>query len=307
MPMPDWTVPMRLTTPSGYLDLNTNVDADGVATADPDAILGAFTLRQDACDASIEVRIERARDNVPQADGYTQYDRFLSGTDLKMTVQLWEERGDTKPACDMQRVLMYDLLARRVRSMKDAADNSGRLAWVPYQGATDYRMQDDVKLYGYLQEGRFADGAGLELAWLLDSPFPYAQNLTQTRTACEDGDTVTISNVGSAEYYPVIEVNMFDGVPDAGAVASFLIENLTTGEQFSYLGAGLPGGHAIAAGGHWIEIDCFTNRSTKDGDVRNEAAGIAQLDSEYWLLAVGDNDIRITGCDMDVLWAPAWG
>jgi hypothetical protein len=95
------------------------------------------------------------------------------------------------------------------------------------------------------------------------------------------------------------------GSASGSTVNDFTITNATTGQQFVYNSA-LPGAIAIA-GGSYAEIDVFKNSIFRNGNLTNLKAGVDELNSEYFSLALGTNSVQIAGCDMDVLWAPAWG
>lgn len=285
--VPVWTDRFDLTNPySGTLTFN-------VQTAD-----GLFLLDQDACDFQIGVRATKF--HVPQADGDILPDRFLSGTEMPLTIQLWEQ--ERQPACGEVLVAMLDLLSGSLRSLLNAGDNEGRLAWEIAGGAT--RMLDDLRLFVYPS---FKAGSGVNpiVTVTVDSKYPYAQDLTQTRTGIADAATVTITNGGNADYFPVFQVNRLNGATSGTPVSSFLLENLTTGQQIDW-DASQPGGSVIP-GGSYGEISTFDNTFYLNGDSSNEQAGILQLDTEYFVLVPGANDITINGCATDVLHQAAWG
>lgn len=292
--VPSWDAPTQfdLTNPySGTLSFN-------VQTAS-----GLYLLVNDGCDFQESVR--STVDNVPQADGAILHPRFLTGTQMPLKIGLWQD-ADTI-ACDDLLVEMLDTLSGAFRSLLNAGDNEGRLAWEIAGG--NERMLDDVRLLVYPS---FQPGPPPTFTVTIDSGYPYAQDLNQTRTPCADGATATINNTGSADYMPVFQVNRLNGAPAGAApVSAFTIDNLTTGEQFVYDDS-LPGAAAIAAN-RYAEITTFANtvyQSTTaigPGDGRNLKAGVDELNSEYFALRIGSNDIEITGCDMDILWAPAWG
>ncbi len=259
---------------------------------------GIYLVQQDGCDFHIDVR--STTDNVPQADGSILHTRFLTGVTIPMTIQLWETRREV--ACEGELLVeMLDNLSGALRSLLNAGDNEGRLAWT-VDGGND-RMVDDVRLLVY---PTFTPGPPPTVTFTLDSQYPYAQDLVQTRTPISDGATVVVDNTGSADYMPVFLVNMLNGVVGTGAVHNFTISNLTTGEQFVY-DDGLPGASPISAGGHYAEINTFSNTIFEDGDGANLKAGVDELNSEYFGLPVGSSAITITGADMDILWAPAYG
>lgn len=257
---------------------------------------GLYLFDQAGCSLDFEVRSTKS--NVPQANGSILHHRFLTGAVMPLTIQLWEEPD--KVACGEVLQNMLDELSGALRSLLNAGDNEGRIAWEVAGG--DERMLDDVRLLVYpsYQMG----GLGV-VTVTLDSRYPYAQDLVQTRTGIANGATVTITNTGTADYDPVFQVNRLNGVTAATAVNAFTIENLTTGLQFDYTDA-LPGAVPISAGGNYAEIDVFGNTIYLNGDGANLKAGVLELDSEYFPLQIGANNIKITGCDTDVLHAPAW-
>lgn len=267
---------------------------------------GLFLLRGTEC--SIEQAVRATTDNVPQADGSILHHRFLTGTKIGLVIELWDDStGTQQVACDEKLAEMLDLLSGSLRSLLNAGDNEGRLAWLVDGQLT--RMLDDVRLLEY---PKFLAGVGEPIVTcVIDSEYPYAQDLTQTLTGCADGANVTVDNTGSADYFPVFQVNRLNGAPAGSSpVSSFTITNYTTGEQFVYDNS-FPGAIAIPAN-RFAEITTFTNTiyqsttATGPGNGRNLKAGVDELNSEYFALRVGSNEIIIDGCDMDILWAPAW-
>lgn len=278
--IPIWSVPtvFDLTNPySGILQFNVE---------DPES---AFLVNQAGCQFKIGVR--STTDNVPQSDGSILHHRFLTGTQIAMTVELWV--NDQNPACSEILVDMLDMLMGSLRSLLNAGDNEGRLSWTIPGGNT--RMLDDVRLLEYPV---FAmNGAVATVSFVLDSQYPYAQDLTQISTDIADGATETLDNEGTADYFPVFKV--------FGPTSAFTLENLTTGIQIEY-NAALPDAVAIG-GGDYAEINTFTNEIFLNGDGANLKAGIMQLASDYPSLVVGENDVTIDGASAEALWAPAWG
>ncbi len=259
---------------------------------------GIYLVDQGGCDFHIDVR--STTDNVPQADGSILHTRFLTGVTIPMTIQLWETRNEL--ACHGELLVeMLDNLSGALRSLLNAGDNEGRLAY-QVDGQND-RMVDDVRLLVY---PTFTPGPPPTVTFTIDSRYPYAQDLTQQRTTFLNGVPQSIDNTGTAGYWPVFQVNRAAGVTNTAAVNDFTIQNITTGIDFVYSSSN-PGADPISAGGHYAEIDTFGNTIYLDGDGADLAAGITELESDYWPLVTGENDIVITGCDMDMLWAPAWG
>ncbi len=85
-----------------------------------------------------------------------------------------------------------------------------------------------------------------------------------------------------------------------GNIASAILSGSNVADFFLQ-----PGANAIP-GGHYAELDCFGNTFYLDGNQANQDAGISQLESEYFVLVPGDNDITIAGATTDVLWQAAW-
>ncbi len=281
--VPDWSKPMTLTSPVGDLLLNQEVPG-----------LGAYFLDGDGCKFNIGVR--STKDHVPQADGDILHHRFLTGTEMPLKIQLWESAERNAVACDALLELMLDTLTRHMRALLNAGDNEGRLAWAIPSGGP-IRMLDDIRLLVYPDYTQDPSAMGSTVLATVDSQYPFAQDLNQTSTDIADGGTQVLNNTGSAAYTPVFQVQ--------GPTTGFSLINLTTGQQFDY-DSNLPGAVAIG-GGNYAEIDTFRNTIFLNGSGANLKAGVSQLTSDYWELAVGTNSVMIDGADVTVLWAPAWG
>lgn len=247
--------------------------------------------------------VRSTKTNVPQADGSILHRRFLTGAEMVLAIKMMET--PEKPACDWLLQDMTDELFGAFRSLLNAGDNQGRIAWLTPQeggGFGPTRMLDDIRLLVYPKEVFSTGFQGVVVT--VDSKWPNALDLTQQRTAVDDGDTVTLDNTGNATMLPVFQVNRLDGVTQSSSVSAFTITNTTTGYQFEWDDS-LPGASAIPAD-HYAELSCFDNTIYKDGDSTNEDPGIVQLSSDYFGLEPGENDITIDGAPMDVLWQPAW-
>lgn len=299
-PVPDWTQEFRLTNPyttargGNWLTFNVQTES------------GIYLLDQQACAINFDVRSTKI--DVPQGDGAILPERFITGAVADLSVQLWKTTGE--PACDASIVTMLDDLVGATRSLLNAGDNQGRLAWdVP--GGFVERMVDDVRLLTY---PRFTfQGPAPVVVFTIDSKFPYAMDEADTITNCLDGDEVVITNEGTADYYPVFFVNRtWNGASwDVGssAIDTFTIQNLTTGLDFNFDDA-LPGGQEISAN-HYAGIDTFVN-TIYEFDVAEDPGtnldpSVVQLASEYIPIVMGSNTFKITGADMAVLWANAYG
>ncbi len=286
--IPDWNVPMTLT--SIYGNIQFGVQTDRLYLLDPAA-----------CQFDITVR--STSDNIPQADGEILHHRFLTGTQIQLAIQLWET--DNVRACDELLGDMLDELTKHFRALLNAGDNEGRLAWLPDGNSSPtslYRMLDDCRLLSY-PTFNVQQPLGI-VNVTIDSQYPYAQDLTQQSTVIADGGTAVLSNVGSADYWPVLRISS-----SGGNITAFTVDNGLT--QLVYNSA-LPGAQEVIPA-NCIEIDMFRNTIFEDinctgaGNDTNLKAGIDELNSDYWALLVGDNNVSITGADLEVLWAPAWG
>lgn len=298
-PVPDWTQQFRLTNPY------TTAQGDDWLYFNTQTASGIYLLDQKACAVNFDVRSTKL--DVPQGDGAILPERFLTGAVADLSVQLWE--NSNVPACDELLQAMLDDLTGAVRSLLNAGDNEGRLSWT-LPDNTD-RMVDDARLLTY---PRFTmDGPTPVVVFTLDSQYPYAVTEADTYTNCLDGIETTITNGGTADYYGVFQVNRTrvgsSWVVGGTAVHSFTIQNLTTGLDFNFDDT-LASAPEISAN-HFGEIDCFRN-TMYEMDVAADPGtdltpSIIQTDSEYFQLVMGENRIKITGADMAVIHADAWG
>lgn len=283
-PVADWSVPFTLTSPYGTLVLNTAIPG-----------LGIYFLNPQSCQMSLDVRATKS--NVPQSDGSILHRRFMTGMEGQLAIQLWNNADAV--ACDEQLQEMQDLLTKHLRALLNAGDNEGRLSWSPAGG--NQRMLDDIRLLVYPLATLIDSNAGTELSCTIDSEFPYAQDENQTTTSINDGGSSALVNDGSAEYFPVFKVY----APNPGPMTAFTLTNAASALQIVY-DSTLPGADTVAFG-DYIEINTFRNTAYLNGNGADMKAGIDELSSEYWPLLVGSNSVSITGGNLQVLWAPAWG
>lgn len=282
----DWSVPFVLTTP--YANLEFNVEMPG---------LGLYLLRQDGCSTGISVR--QTTDNIPQADGSIPHHRFLTGVQIVLAIQLWADADSI--ACDEQLQTMLDTLKGAFRSLLNAGDNEGRIAWEPVGGSSadsTYRMLDDIRLLVYADPKPIS----LETEWVwevgvtIDTRYPYAEDLTQIQDTVTT--TATLTNLGNADFWPVWKVN--------GPFDTFTLLNEDTGLQIVY-DSSLPGAVSVA-GGDYAEIDTFQGTIFLNGSGADLSAGIDALNTDDFPLIPGDNLISLTGDppDADCLYQAAW-
>lgn len=280
----DWSVPFNILSPYGNLPINQTIPNVGI-----------YFLRPNGCQSGVEVR--STKDNVPQSDGSILHRRFMTGMTVELVIQCWNNADAV--ACDEQLQTMLDLLSKHLRALLNAGDNQGRLSWFP--AGENQRMIDDIRLLVYPLATIVGDSGGTEVACTIDSEYPYAQDENQTSTLISDGGSSVLNNDGSADYFPVFLVSG----PGVAATSAFTLTNSTTGQQIVY-DATLPGAVAIG-GADYVEINTFRNTAYLNGSGANLKAGIDEQNSEYWPLAVGNNTVTITGGDVQILWAPAWG
>lgn len=297
MPVADWNVPFHLTSAlwsATVLDINTPV----LFTNGP----GMYVLVNDACQLTNTVR--ETTDFIPQSPGAILHRRFAGNMEMALTIQLWQDAD--KIACDELLQEMMDDLMGYLYQLINAGDNEGRISWRPSgdsSSISQYRMLDDIRLLTY-PAGEQQPGAPFTITVTVDTQYPYAEDLTQTRTAISTGTTVVINNRGTAPTFPVYQANRLNGVTQGGGT-TFEIQNLTTGVTLSWNGA-LPGGGGALGPATYIEIDTFRNTMFTNGTGSNRTPGIDMPDSDFPILVPGPNSIHMVGQDVDVLWNSAW-
>lgn len=273
--VPDWSAPNEfiLTNPyNGTMSFNVVTDR-------------FFALDNKQCQFRIFPRVTKS--NIPQFDGSILHQRFLTGCEIDLTIELWEDKET--PACDSLLAEMLDDLTGAFRSLLNAGDNEGRLAW-PVAGQNE-RMLDDVRMLTYPV---VSVGEVLTVVKVtIDSQFPYAQDLAEgLPQAFVAGVPQVITNSGNADYYPVFKVY--------GPTSVFSVSNATTGEDLFYIGTAI-------GSGDYVELNSFTNTAFLNGDGADLLDGIDVAGSLFPRLIPGANTIEVDLADMDVLWAPAWG
>jgi len=276
----DWTVPFSLITPQGTLVLNAPTTTLG-------GDQGTFLLVPDQCQSQIPLR---ATDNdIPQQDGETLHERFYKGYLLNLAVALTEST-DTM-ACDTLLQDMADTLMRHVRALTNPVD--GRVYWTP-NGASQ-RMLKNVKLMEPAAPN-LADGGLTIVSFQVKSPYPYEWTQAETTTTITAGNSDTLTNNGTADFYPVIRV-------DAGASSFTITNNSIVDEQGNPLAIVYSG---AAIGGSYGELDCFKGTFYQDGDGANLSGDLDVFQTTFFPLQVGVNVIDVVGADIDILWQDAW-
>lgn len=294
MPLADWNVPFLLTSQvysPDLLPLNTLVTLPSGAT-------GYYFVRQDGC--SLRNTVRETKDNIPQFNGSILHRRFLQGLEMTLTLQLWQDQNT--PGCKVEALQqeMLDVLMGYLNGLLNAVDNQGRISWSP-GGGYEERMLDNLRLLVWPTEQR--SGIPLELTFVVDTEYPYTEQLRQELTHLDDGDTATFTNIGNAYTYPVIQLNMNNGVPDAGSVSGTVT---ITGDTGTIIWLSSSPGSQLIPGGSYGEIDTFRETMFMNGDGANLTPGIDIINTMFFGLPPGTSSITITGCMCDVLWNPAW-
>lgn len=260
----------------------------------------------DNCQCGAGMRV--TRDSVPQSGGDIMHKHFKTGFVFQMAAiaavikgAVSGEGGEISgPVCGSDLVDMFDNLMFTLNAMQNV---DGNLIWQP-TGHPDRAM--------YSARWLGADGSGgtgftaveterddeifVGITFALLSPFPYAMDAAQTTTPLGGSSPVTITQGGTVEFFPVIRV--------FGPTSAFVLHNNTTGELLSY-SAAFPGASAIPPG-QYIEFDFFRNTAYFNGDGANAKPGIDVLNSDFWSLIPGDNELECDGASADLLWQNAY-
>ena len=296
----DWTTLFELTS-SDYAD--SPIPGSVVPTPPGDGRLplnqaiafnngtGYYRLVSEACSLTNTVR--ETKDFIPQADGSILHRRFLGGMEMGLTVQMWAE-GTI--ACDELLQEMVDVLNGYLYGLLNAGDNRGRISWALPGGGND-RMLDDLRLLGFPVESQ-QRGSPFQMAFTVDTYYPYAEDLTPTIEAMDPVGGV-ITNSGNRPTYPVWR--MYDGI-------YFTITNVTTGDVFQF-DSSQPGCPTVNIG-DFVEINTFRDTIFLNGNGANLKPGIVMVNSDFFTLPPGANTISISGlpiaagseCEINSAW-----
>lgn len=292
MPNLEWEVPHAIESPEGTLVLNV-----------PDVVTGrCFRVYPDGYRIVPSLRV--TQDNISQADGSVLHPRWKTGMVATMRVAFHIAEGgdgvsDYVPACGADLREMDDELALHLNALRQLTTTTQRLLWTP-TGYGQQRMLDQVQLLSWPDPSYDGDEASQTFA--LETPFPYAEDATETSTALTAIIPSTLTNLGTAAFSPVARV--------AGPAFGF---TLTNADDLDADGNPLqlvydstrPGGLAIPPG-HYAEIDFFRGTVYQDGSGVNLISGIDPTVSDFWRLVPGANIVTITGANATVLWNNAW-
>lgn len=274
----EWGKPMSLSCDGVTINFN-EVDGGG------DPVYPCYSLLPDGCDASWDPRV--TKDNVPADHGSLLRKRYATGTEVRLTVEPWE--GFDEPACGDLLTTMMDDLRKLLWRLLTVTDDSGRFTFTPSGKPT--RIIDAVKLLELPRPTR-VDNVRLQQEFTIDSPFPYAVDLTQT-TQTINNTTATVVMSGTADFKPVMKVFSFSAWTvvhnGLGVVVSFDPTR--------------PGAGALA--GSYIEIDFFRNTAFVDGNGADAMCGIEIELSDFFPLPPGNNSIT-TDANVQFLLNNAW-
>lgn len=271
----EWNVPASLTTDAGTLNFNT---------------FPGLILVPGSCAANKVIRAPV--DPVPQGDGDILHRKWQTGYQYKLVCQAWETENSI--ACDEDARLLGEQLGLHLYAM---LRSRGRYCWTPTNYGDNRALDEAYWFEGVTQS--LSDGGIVQFEFSIDSPFPYAIDLTQQAIALTDGGTTTITNAGNCDFYPVIQVQ--------GPTSGFNLSNFTALQGLNY-DASRPGADPIA-GGHYAEIDTFKGTIYLDGDGADLSAGIdpevTNLEEPLKVMA-GANDFQIVGASATVLMNHSW-
>ncbi len=273
----DWSKLNTLTTPLGNLALNA---ASG----------NRYVALNARCDSGADLRV--TFDNIPQSDGQLNHTQYLTGYKMRLAFALWTGTAEVgSPACGGDAQSMLDELGAHIDALRNPTGTT-RIVWTPESMAS--RMVNEINLLEKpvvtVEPG--GDEGIVTVTFAVVSPFPYEMSESeQTPATIADGATETLVNAGSTRFWPVFRVN--------GATSSFSIVNNTTGERIDYDGTAI-------GGGHYAEIDTFRGTVYLDGSSSNLLNGIDFTTTDFFALAVGDNDVSIDGAGCTVLWNDAY-
>lgn len=274
----------------GELDLNAAVTLD--------AGQGIYLLNPQGCRWEVPLRLTNT--NFPQKDGTQLHTRFLEGAEMTLAVQMWETLDDV--ACDELLQDMVDNLRRHIRQLVrpplwtpgPVVAQDPRIYWTP-DGEAE-RMLKNVRLQETTEQT--LENNVTQIVFKVKSFYPYAMDAAEIT----DNPPDTLVNGGSADFWPVIKVN--------GPTSAFIITNQSIldddGAQLEISYDGSQIGASAIGGGNYVEIDTFFETLYLNGSGANMKPGLVMADTTFWPIAVGSNQIIISGATADILWQNAW-
>lgn len=276
----DWETVFTIVSPAGNLALNADIGGGRSYKVDPKKSVARRGVRVNT-------------DNVPQGDGEIFHERFATGSELQLTVQLWD--GNQNCACDEVLVDMYDDLRGILWSLLRPSEDGGRVVWTP--AGKDARMIDAARLLSLSDPEEDAERGCTEITFIIDTPFPYAITQAEDVVAMSDGVSLTLPNDGNVEFYPVFKVY--------GPSGAWSLENNDTGQIYLY--NALRPGAASIGGGDYAEIDMFRGGLIYlNGDGANLKPAVDVEASDILTVAAGGSSYTLNGATADVLMHDAY-
>lgn len=302
MPNIEFSVPHSLLTPGGNVDLNTDAGLRYLIQSDSYKIVPALRVTQD---------------NISQQDGSVLHPRWKTGLVAQMQVAYWttgpalstNPDAEDKPACGSTLRGMHETLVSALNSIRILTGEPQRLVWQP-TGYGDQRMLDQIQLLSWPDPSYDLDGVEAMVSFTLETPFPYAIDLTEQTTVMggSAGPTVFITNGGNADFWPVARIY--------GPAFGFTLTNESdldpSGVPLTFVyDSTRPGALAIGPS-DYAEIDFFRGTIYLNGNGANLAAGVDPTLTDFWQLLTeaflgGPNQITMTGAPLvRILWQNAW-
>lgn len=271
----DWSPQFEILTPAGSLFLNSDLGGGKQYKLNPQRCIGRRSIRA-------------STDNRPQGDGEIFHERFATGSELQLAIQLWQ--GVEQCACDSTLVDMYDDLRGILWALLRPAGDGGRVIWTP--SGKDARMIDAARLLSLSDPEEDAETGCTEITVTIDTPFPYAIAFTQDTTNIPNAASVTVPNDGNVEFWPVIKVHSV-----GSDTTSFILESdvedgfgnsLLIEWDSAYGGVGIPAGE-------YAEIDTFKGTIFLNGDEDDLGGSLVPLTSDFFGIQPGGTSVNAIG------------
>lgn len=274
--MIEWNVPTSLTTPAGTYQFN---------------VFPGIQLDPASCEAIKELRTPKTP--VPQGDGDILHRRWKTGYVFRL--KGWCMESADAPACSEDARLMVEDLMKYLDSI---LNTPGRYCWTP----TNYGDNRALDFAQWFERLTFnLNGNHWEIGFALDSPFPYAIDLTQQAVSIASGGLTAIVNAGNVSFYPVLKVY------PASSTGTWQVSNFSTLQGIVYDGS-RPG--AAIPGGSYAEIDTYKSTIFLNGNGADLSSGVdptlTNLEDPF-LLRPGSNDVQPVGGSVIVLANNSWG
>jgi len=197
---------------------------------------------------------------IPRKAGSAVQDTKIKQKTLSLRVQIHDPDFETARG-------FYDVLIRAVSNgVKDLLFADDRLLKVRLSGVSSLKYQAEARVYTF------------RLKFISLSPFEQHVSRKRSSTAIVTSpQSFQIEVAGSVETFPIIRI-----LPAGQIISSLVLDNLTTGEDFSY-------GENVADGGT-LFIDTDTLEVLNDG-----LDGQSYVTGDYLKLVPGTNFLKVTG------------